>query len=271
MPGISSPPPASITRVAAVAILRTSALVPTAVMRDPVIATASAHGCPASPVNTRALVMTMAGAGAWARSPAVARSTARPNLIGAHHSRGRIIPADKEHPMHRFRTTLVAMSILAAVTAAYAQAPAKSAAKPKGQPAPPPAAHVMVNAADLKWGPPPPALPAGSQITVLEGDPGKAAPFVLRAKMPDGYKIMPHWHPTDEYVTVLSGTLVAGMGEKWDDAAMKTFTAGGFAKMPKKTAHYVTAKGETIIQVHAMGPFVVTYVNPKDDPRKKTN
>ena len=127
----------------------------------------------------------------------------------------------------------------------------------------------MVNAGELKWGPAPPAFNAGAQMAVLDGDPTKAGPFVLRVKFPDGFKVMPHWHPTDESLTILSGTLMAGMGEKWDDAAMKTFTAGGFARMPKKTPHYVMAKGETVIQVHAIGPFVLTYVNPKDDPRHK--
>ena len=129
----------------------------------------------------------------------------------------------------------------------------------------------MLNAADIKWGPAPPAFQPGAQFAVLEGDPSKAGPFVVRLKMPDGYKVMPHWHPTDEHVTVVSGTLNAGMGDKWDDASMKTFTAGAFATMPRKTAHYVTAKGETIVQVHATGPFELVYVNPKDDPRKKTN
>ena len=170
------------------------------------------------------------------------------------------------------RTPVVALFLAAAVTAASAQAPAaKAGAKPAGQPAAhPPAAHApMVNTADLKWGPGPDAFQPGIQMAVIDGDPSKPGPFVLRAKFPDGFKVMPHWHPTDESLTILSGTLMAGMGEKWDDAAMKTFTAGGFARMPKKTPHYVMAKGETVIQVHAIGPFVLTYVNPKDDPRQK--
>lgn len=171
--------------------------------------------------------------------------------------------------MHRFRTSVVVLFLLAAVAAAYAQTPAKSAKKPGA--APPPAAHVMMNASDLKWGPAPPAFPAGAQLAVVDGDPSKAGPFVVRAKFPDGYKVMPHWHPTDENVTVISGTIAAGMGEKWDDASMKTFTAGAFARLPRKAPHYVQAKGETIVQIHAMGPFELTYVNPKDDPRKKTN
>lgn len=164
--------------------------------------------------------------------------------------------------MHRFHASVAAVVVLAAAAAAYAQAPATPAKQ---------AAHAapMVNAADLQWGAAPPAFNAGAQMAVVDGDPAKPGPFVVRVKFPSGFKVMPHWHPTDENVTVISGTLAAGMGNKWDDAAMKTFTAGAFARMPKKAAHYVQAKEETIVQVHATGPFTLTYVNPDDDPRKK--
>lgn len=168
--------------------------------------------------------------------------------------------------MSRFRDVIAALIVVAASCAIYAQAPDKAA-----KPAAHQAAHAapMANAADLKWGPAPPAFSAGAQMAVVDGDPTKAGPFVIRAKFPAGFKVMPHWHPTDESVTVISGTLAAGMGEKWDDAAMKTFTAGAFARMPKKSPHYVQAKEETIVQVHGTGPFTLTYVNPNDDPRKK--
>lgn len=170
--------------------------------------------------------------------------------------------------MQTFRTAAVILLVATAAVVPSAQAPAK---KPAAQPAAHPAAHAapMVNASDLKWGPAPPAFNAGAQLAVIDGDPSQPGPFVIRVKFPAGFKVMPHWHPTDENVTVVSGTLVAGMGEKWDDGAMKTFTAGGFARMPKKTPHYVQAKEETIVQVHGTGPFMLTYVNPNDDPRKK--
>lgn len=169
--------------------------------------------------------------------------------------------------MQKFRISLVAVLVAAAAAFAYAQAPEKSAPKPAAHPA----AHAapMLNASDMKWGAAPPAFNAGAQMAVVDGDPSQPGPFVIRAKFPAGFKVMPHWHPTDESVTVISGTLVAGMGEKWDDGAMKTFTPGAFARMPKKTAHYVQAKEETIVQVHGTGPFTLTYVNPNDDPRKK--
>jgi len=166
--------------------------------------------------------------------------------------------------MSNRRTAVAAVILATAAAVGYAQSPPKSAAKPNAHPP-------MVNASDLKWGPAPAAFNPGAQLAVVDGDPSQTGPFVIRVKFPDGFKVMPHWHPTDEHVTVLSGTLAAGMGEKWDDAAMKTFTAGGFARMPKASPHYVRAKGETIVQVHGTGPFSLTYVNPSDDPRiKKT-
>jgi hypothetical protein len=129
--------------------------------------------------------------------------------------------------------------------------------------------HVMVSPADIKWGPAPPSLPAGAEAAVLSGDPSKAVPYVLRAKLPDGYKVPPHWHPTDENVTVLKGTLMVGKGAKFSAEASQALPAGSFMRMPKDMRHFAWAKGETIIQVHGIGPFEITYVNAADDPRKK--
>jgi quercetin dioxygenase-like cupin family protein len=129
--------------------------------------------------------------------------------------------------------------------------------------------HVMVRPDDVKWGPAPPGLPAGAKVAVLSGDPGKAVPYVLRVKLPEGYKVPPHWHPTTENVTVIKGTLMVGKGEKFDADASEALTAGGFMSMPKEMRHFAWAKGETIIQVHGIGPFDITYVNADDDPRKK--
>lgn len=134
-----------------------------------------------------------------------------------------------------------------------------------------PAAHVALSPDDLKWGPSPPSMPAGAEMAVLEGDPTKAGvPFTLRAKLPDGYTVPPHWHPTDERVTVLQGTLLVDHADKVDLATAHAMAAGSFMKMPKQMHHYASAKGETIIQVSATGPFAITYVNPADDPRKMT-
>ncbi len=130
-------------------------------------------------------------------------------------------------------------------------------------------APVIVPAASVKWMDAPPVFQPGAKLAVISGDPSKPEPFTVRLQMPDGYKIAPHTHPTDEHVTVLSGTLRAGMGNTWDDKALGDFAAGSYANMAAGMAHYVVAKGITIVQVHGTGPFVVNYVNPADDPSKK--
>jgi hypothetical protein len=168
-----------------------------------------------------------------------------------------------------FATATIAAQATKPAPSKAAQGEAKAAAaKPAAKAAP---KHVIVTSGDIKWGPAPEGLPAGAQVAVLDGDPGKAGvPFVIRAKLPDGYKIMPHFHPTDESITVLSGTFAVGMGDTWTDSSMTSLKAGEFARMPKMMHHYAGSKGETVIQIHGTGPFAITYVNPKDDPRKKT-
>ena len=129
--------------------------------------------------------------------------------------------------------------------------------------------HVLTAPADIKWGEGPPVFEKGMGFAVLAGDPGKEGLFVVRLKLPAGYKIAPHWHPTDEHVTVLSGTFALGMGDKLDKAAAKQLPAGGYALLPAQMHHYAIAISEATVQVHGMGPFVLTYVNPSDDPSKR--
>lgn len=133
----------------------------------------------------------------------------------------------------------------------------------------PAAQHVMVAPSAITWGDAPPSLPPGSRIAVVSGDPAQAQPFVLRAQVPAGYRIAPHWHPTTENITVLSGTISLGMGEQFDQSAMKDLAAGGYATMPAEMRHYFLAKSAATFQVHGMGPFAVNYVNPADDPSKQ--
>jgi hypothetical protein len=90
-----------------------------------------------------------------------------------------------------------------------------------------PASHVIAAPASIAWGDPPPSLPPGSRMAVLAGDPSKPGPFVIRAQVPAGYKVPPHWHPTDENLTILSGTVALGMGETWDESKMQNVPTGG--------------------------------------------
>jgi uncharacterized RmlC-like cupin family protein len=121
----------------------------------------------------------------------------------------------------------------------------------------------------LKWGPAPPVLPKGGQMAVLSGDPGKAGPFTVRLKMPVGYKIPAHQHPTAEAVTVISGDFRFGMGDKLDEAKAEKLGAGGFVDLPASMNHYAFAgSGEVVVQITAQGPFAIKYANAADDPSK---
>jgi hypothetical protein len=122
----------------------------------------------------------------------------------------------------------------------------------------------------IKFGPPPPFLATGAQVAVIEGDPMAASgDFTIRLKVPDGYKIAPHWHPKRENVTVISGNFKVGMGDKFDESKMMTFPAGSFAYLDPDMHHYAMASGEAVVQVHGASPLQFHYVSPSDDPRKK--
>ena len=129
--------------------------------------------------------------------------------------------------------------------------------------------HVMSAPKDLKWGDPPAVFEKGASFTLVSGDPSKDGLYVVRLKMPAGYRINPHWHPTDEHVTVVSGTFALGMGEKFDKSKMTELPAGGYALLPAKMPHYAMAKTAAVVQVHGTGPFALTYVNAADDPSQR--
>lgn len=129
---------------------------------------------------------------------------------------------------------------------------------------------VAAQAPTITWGPAPAIFPAGARMAVLEGDPGKAAMFTVRLEMPDGYKIAAHTHPTDEHLTIIKGTLLLGMGDRVDAAQATALPTGAFSSVTANMHHFAVAKGQTIVQVNSMGPFVLTYVNPADDPTRNS-
>jgi quercetin dioxygenase-like cupin family protein len=126
--------------------------------------------------------------------------------------------------------------------------------------------HTVVQPDSLKWTAAPPVLPKGAQIAVLYGDPDKAGPFVFRLKFPAGYKVAAHTHPNDYDVTVLSGTMYLGMGDKLDPARGQVLNTGGYLHLPKGAHHYEWSPEDTVIQLSGVGPVGMTYLNPADDP-----
>ena len=128
--------------------------------------------------------------------------------------------------------------------------------------------HKVLTPNEVKWGPAPASIPKGAEASAIYGDPGKEGMFALRLRMPKGYHIPPHTHPKPEIVTVLSGTLRFGEGATADQSKTKVLPAGSFFAMPPNMQHYVSADEETVLQLNSNGPWGLTYVNEKDDPRK---
>src|SRR5438874_8267111 len=131
----------------------------------------------------------------------------------------------------RLGNFIVAITAMAVGTAALVKArgQAKGVAKP----------HVMVAPEEVNWQPIPPGWADGppssgytlghSEVAIIEGDPTKeGAPFVIRIRSTPGTQLPPHWHSIGENITVLSGVLCVGMGDKFDEHACRDMPAGSY-------------------------------------------
>ena len=158
----------------------------------------------------------------------------------------------------------VTLTLVAAVGAvAFASRVSAQAA------ATPPAGPIVVHAPGISWADGPPSLPRGAQFALLEGNPAEAVPLTLRLKFPPNYRVPPHWHAVLEHMTVLSGTLNVGMGEQATYSGGTALSAGSYAVMPPKMVHYAwTGSDGVVFQLHSVGPWSISYANPKDDPRQ---
>jgi hypothetical protein len=172
--------------------------------------------------------------------------------------------------VHTVHTAVIALTLTAltactgvrpipAPTAVTQPTAAPQAAKPD---------HVLVVPDQLKWADVP-ALPPGAKIAVIEGPLNEAVPFTIYLIFPANFKVPPHWHPAIEHVTVLSGTLNMGLGDKLDTSQSHRLPVGSVAIMQPKTHHFVWTAEGAMVQVHGVGPWGINYLNPDDDPRKK--
>ena len=129
--------------------------------------------------------------------------------------------------------------------------------------------HTVFTPDQIQWVDAPPMLPAGAKMAVLKGDPGDESIFTVRLSFPAGYKIMPHWHPAYENVTVISGTAWLGTGSTFDKTKAQKLPAGSFTSIPPKHHHFAWAETDCVVQLTGMGPWQLYYVNPDDDPQMK--
>lgn len=129
-------------------------------------------------------------------------------------------------------------------------------------------AHKIIKAGEVNWTAGPPSLPRGAQASVLYGDPSKEGLFVMRLKLPAGFKIAPHTHPRAEILTVISGAFHIGMGKVANETKAQKLTSGSFFAFDPGIPHYAHVKEETVVQLSSTGPWTISYVNPADDPRQ---
>ncbi len=130
-------------------------------------------------------------------------------------------------------------------------------------------AHAVFTPADIQWVDGPANMPPGAKVALLEGNPAKPGYFAMRVRVPDGYRLMPHWHPNVERFTVISGTFHMGLGDTFSETGTHAMTAGSYGTVQAKVRHFGWAEGETEWQVTTLGPLKRFYVNPADDPSKK--
>jgi hypothetical protein len=169
---------------------------------------------------------------------------------------------------------LTLLALLPWTAAAQTKAPAKASRAGEKHPG-----AIIVEPSSEKWGDVPasalvgkPSVEMGGtlRLAIIQGDPmtpGRS--YTLRLSCTDGLKVAPHWHPATENVTVMKGTVAIGMGSKWDDKALEDVPTGGFASAPAQMRHFALCKGDTILQVHGIAPFVVNFVTPDDTPPVK--
>lgn len=130
------------------------------------------------------------------------------------------------------------------------------------------AVHRVIDPATIDWKAGPTTLPGG-KMAVLYGDPTKPELFVMRLWLPANFRIAPHTHPKPELLTVISGSMMLGMGTAADKAKAHKVGVGAFSSMAPDTPHFGFTDEEAVIQISTVGPWSITYVNPADDPRTK--
>src|SRR4030095_2601797 len=110
-----------------------------------------------------------------------------------------------------------------------------------------PKGAIRIFSDQIQWGEAPPSLPPGAKVFILEGSPMEAAIFTMRVKFPPYYRLPAHWHPKDERITVIEGSVYVGFGEVMDTSSAQRFPAGSYYVNPMESHHYVFTQGEGVV------------------------
>ena len=114
--------------------------------------------------------------------------------------------------------------------------------------------------AEFKWV----STPTGLQVATIAGSQSKPGLYTARVKYPAGFRLLPHFHPDDRVIVVLSGTVYVGYGAQFDESKLTPLPAGSVWTEPAKQPHYLWTKdGEAVIQVTGTGPSGSTQIPQK--------
>jgi len=117
-----------------------------------------------------------------------------------------------------------------------------------------PQGHVIVTPSQLVWKP----LIPGVEIAVISGDPDKRGGlYVIRIRSKDEVKVPPHWHQTDEHVTVLEGSFLMAHGDKYDASKLIQLKPGAHSLMPACTRPGI---GRTLEGLYLMGRAILSSI-----------
>lgn len=103
----------------------------------------------------------------------------------------------------------------------------------------------------------------GVELAIAEGYPGTAGTrFTMMLRFEDGSWIPPHWHNVEKVLTVISGELLLGEGDRPDAGATRRFGPGSVIVIPAERRHYEGGAGKTLVSLTAIGPFQTSMVTP---------
>ena len=88
-----------------------------------------------------------------------------------------------------------------------------------------------------------PGFDSGMEFAALYGDFTAEGPYALRLSFPDGYRFPAHFHPMDENLTVISGTLLLAMGDTGDESQLVGYGPGDFLNITDEHPHFGGAMG----------------------------
>jgi hypothetical protein len=158
----------------------------------------------------------------------------------------------------RVRISVLSVALLLMPVFSFAQGAKPTAKKP-------PPGRAIVTPDQLVWKP----LIPGVEMAVVSGDPDKKGGlYVIRIRTKGAVKVPPHWHLTDEHVTVLAGSFLVAHGDKYDASKLIELKPGAHSMIPAAMRHFGLHKAGNVIEVYGEAPFVVNFVNPEDDSNR---